>query len=115
MDSRNIKIDVYDRDVCVCMFNNDEEVKSYVRDHLGVDTEGQEIDAYAANDGKQFYLLFNREIVNLNHMSHETMHIVHWILDDAGIPLTDDTQEAYCYLMGFLFSKVHGSVGDMKS
>jgi len=39
-------------------------------------------------------------------LAHEVFHVVHWILKYKGIYLSDDSQEAYAYLLEYLMSKI---------
>lgn len=45
---------------------------------------------------------------------HECLHIVHRILKNKGMKLTDSSEEAYCYLLDYLFDKVQGIVKQAK-
>jgi len=110
MRSSEIEIPIYNRSVTLCLFEDEEEIKGYLKNNFDVDIIGLEVEAYAANDGKQFYLLFNSSNLEDVHIVHECMHLVYWTLDDAGIILSDETQEAYCYLMGYLFTEVKNSL-----
>ena len=35
-------------------------------------------------------------------LAHELEHYVHWLLDEKGLKFTDDSEEAYAYLIEFL-------------
>lgn len=37
---------------------------------------------------------------------HECFHAVHWIMTERGIRLSDDSEEAYAYLLDYLINKI---------
>lgn len=39
-------------------------------------------------------------------VAHEVMHAVSYSLRHKGLPLTEDTEEAYCYLFQFLMNEI---------
>ena len=41
-------------------------------------------------------------VTSWRDLTHELLHCVHWILDDVGMSLTDASEEAYAYLIGYL-------------
>lgn len=44
-------------------------------------------------------------------LTHELLHVVRRLLGLVGIPLNEDTDEAYCYLFGYLVKEVLGNIG----
>lgn len=38
----------------------------------------------------------------INIISHEVLHVVHFITEQIGLELSHDSVEAYCYLNGYL-------------
>lgn len=43
----------------------------------------------------------------LSVINHEVFHVVHGILRDVGMVLTDESQEAYAYLNGYINKKIY--------
>ena len=39
--------------------------------------------------------------------SHEIFHLTATILQDAGVKMSDDSEEAWAYLYGYLFGKLY--------
>ena len=42
-----------------------------------------------------------------NTITHELFHVVHMLLQQKGLKLTDDSQEAYAYLIGYLTEEIY--------
>lgn len=42
----------------------------------------------------------------VSQLAHECFHVAHSILQDRGMKLSDDSEEAYAYLIQFLFNKM---------
>jgi hypothetical protein len=40
-------------------------------------------------------------------LAHECLHVAHYFLDLRGMTMTHDSEEAYAYLIGHLFYKIH--------
>lgn len=117
----HIHVPVWNLDVCVSVAYNGKEtyeklqkiteVKKDILDDIKVllyeyDTEGEEV------KGRMFSLSggyivcirpykddFRRTIALI---VHEMTHVSHYILRDRRIPLSEDTEEAYAYLVEFL-------------
>lgn len=65
------------------------------------------------NQGEAFFLSGGGALVWMRRddkgvLVHELMHVAWHILSSKGVPLTDDTQEAYCYLIEHLFERLSG-------
>lgn len=50
------------------------------------------------------YLLWNG--VDTETLVHELLHLVAYVMRFIQIPLVEHTEEAYCYLQGWLFKKI---------
>ena len=42
-----------------------------------------------------------------NAIAHELFHVVHLLLEQKGFKLTDESQEAYSYLIGYLTEEIY--------
>lgn len=49
---------------------------------------------------------FKNPVIDHNTVAHECFHIAVALMEAKGIPLTDSSEEAWAYLMGFLVGKV---------
>lgn len=54
-------------------------------------------------------VFFNLKTVSQGTISHECFHIVNYILKARGLTLSDDSEETYCYLLGFLVDHVNAA------
>lgn len=43
----------------------------------------------------------------INSISHELLHFIHNLLKYRGLSLTQETEEAYCYLQGYLMGEIY--------
>ena len=50
------------------------------------------------------------ENADITQLVHESFHLVHALLQDRGLFLTDQSEEAYAYLLHFVFDKMKGIV-----
>lgn len=50
------------------------------------------------------YLLWDGK--GLETLVHELFHLVAYVMRFVQIPLIEETEEAYCYLQGWLFNKI---------
>lgn len=50
--------------------------------------------------------MFLPERASVNTIAHESFHVVYFALDLSSVPCTDDTEEAWAYLQGFVTGKV---------
>lgn len=44
---------------------------------------------------------------DIENFSHEVFHLTDMIMTDAGVKLSDDSNEAWAYLHGYLFKKLY--------
>lgn len=79
--------------------NKFNDFKKMFEDKISLTTEGQMFPM--GGGGSVIWLKYP----DLNILIHELMHSVHYLLNIKGIRLDDCTQEAYCYLIEFLYKK----------
>ena len=53
-------------------------------------------------------VLWLSEKAKIDHLLHECFHAVHYFLDDYGFNLSNNSEEAYAYLLQYLFKKTKG-------
>lgn len=46
----------------------------------------------------------------IEHLIHECLHCVHFFLDHKGLVLSDNSEEAYAYLIQYIFNKTKGAL-----
>jgi hypothetical protein len=45
-------------------------------------------------------------VKDMSHLLHECFHVVVWIMGNKGCKLTDDSDEAYAYLLEYIYNGV---------
>ena len=50
---------------------------------------------------------FNDKKPDPNTIAHECLHMCRYVLQTSGIPLIEETEEAYAYYLGYLVGCVH--------
>lgn len=105
-----LPIDLYCREVTVMIFDDSESMDNWLISNFDVEFSGR---AYSASDGSKLYMAFNKGDVNINHITHESLHITYWVLEDCGIRLSDETQEAFCYLCGYLSEFLYNKLKEL--
>lgn len=115
-----ISIEIYDRDVMV-HFGKKEHLKDKLSNMFGREQASEIVSTISGEEKGKSLLLpggqmilympdFPKDIKGLSILSHEIFHIVNFTLDKAGINLTDDSDEAYSYLIEFLTKKIFSMV-----
>ena len=75
---------------------------------IGIDvTEGDEIEASVIEDPDGMINLIITPTANINTICHESFHIANTILTKAGLTLSDSSEEAYAYLIGWVSDKIN--------
>lgn len=60
------------------------------------------LEALTISDGGDIIIWFPDYNRGKNTVDHELFHATYAVMDWVGIPLTDDTEEAYAYLLDYL-------------
>jgi hypothetical protein len=110
MDSYKIEVDVYHKDIGLLIFESKEELNSYS------ELEG-DFDYNAATTviNGDVTMLFALDVVHVGTVAHECFHAAYWYLNGKGLVISDDSEEAYAYMIDFLVDKVWGIIEDYKS
>lgn len=53
------------------------------------------------------YLAFNTKHYKVEYMVHECVHVVNWVLQNAGVKLDPDNDETQAYFTSWLFTEVN--------
>jgi len=116
-----IPIDVYDRELHVSIMQREYEctrslVKSgesakVVKDIVKA-SSSKSVSAWAAFHEGVLLIRFHMSIPELREnfgevVSHEVFHIVNYLLKDIGLPMSDTSEEAYAYLIGYLNKQIN--------
>ena len=59
------------------------------------------------NKALEYMMIFERTAFPVGDIAHECLHLIRHIFQDIGATFSMDNDEPQCYLMGFLFDKVH--------
>lgn len=111
-----ISIDIYDRDVMV-HFGEKKHLKARLSKIFGCEKSSEIVSMISGEEkGKSFLLPGGQMILympnlpkgikGLSVLAHEIFHIANYTLEEAGINLTSDSDEAYSYLIEFLTKKI---------
>lgn len=111
-----ISIDIYDRDVMV-HFGEKKHLKARLSKIFGCEKSSEIVSMISGEEkGKSFLLPggqmilympnLPKDIKGLSILAHEIFHIANYTLEEAGINLTSDSDEAYSYLIEFLTKKI---------
>jgi hypothetical protein len=57
-------------------------------------------------DGRLIGVIWLCETATHAHLAHEVFHAVHFFLQNRGLSLTDASEEAYAYLIQWMFEKI---------
>lgn len=86
-----------------------EELRKIIKKELNIDLEIKENTEgtfyVLESNGVQIYLIWTK-YKKANIICHELMHAVSYGLRHKGLPLSDESEEAYCYLLDFLVRKL---------
>ena len=100
---KKIKIPIYGRELRVVISKN---IQTGLK-QLGLEAfEGEEVEASVVEDPDGVINLVIQPDADINTICHESFHIANGILDDAGMKLCDNSEEAYAYLIGWVAEKV---------
>lgn len=109
---RKLEIPVYDAQLWVCVFpkksyNSDcsKAYKRFLKEELPP-SEFEGSGATHAWTGKKHLLLFQKELLNIDHLSHEVFHLTHRILEYRDFNFDSDHHEQGAYLHGWIMGKV---------
>ena len=111
-----ISIEIYDRDVMV-HFGKKKHLRDKLSNMFGRKQADEIISTITGKEKGKSLLLpggqmilympeLPKDIKGLSILSHEIFHIANFTLNKAGINLTDDSDEAYSYLIEFLTKKI---------
>ena len=83
------------------------EIEDNFKDYSEAHTRGGAILFHKLPAG--YIMMFNHEdswISTVEHVVHESLHLVRYVLERAGLELTDESEEAFTYLQGHTVGKI---------
>ena len=103
----------FDMDVIVLITEDTAFAARYVQQHLDTTATSADFDArgvtFSINDGRSPIVWMpdaNDETVVAHELLHATINILNW----AGVPLTEDTEEAYAYELQYLTNEFYNQI-----
>ena len=112
-----LKGTTFDMDVTVLITDDTAFAVKYVRENLDSSAKSEHFNARAVTfvtvDGKPpiIWLPHNTPIEVVNHeLLHATIDIMNW----AGVPLTDSTEEVYAYELQYLSNEFYNQIKPTK-
>ena len=104
---KKIKIPIYGRQLRIVICDN---IQTGLK-KLGLEVfDGEEVEASVVEDQDGIINLVISPDADINTICHESFHIANGILDDAGMKLCDNSEEAYAYLIGWVSEIVHNEL-----
>ena len=110
-----IKPNVWPYDVLLCVESTIEEIVQHIEVKKQYKLSDKERDLFQARhfrQGRTLQLQNNAIVLWLRHkpvspytiavLAHEAFHATDFILDNAGLKLTNESDEAYAYLLDFI-------------
>ena len=93
----------------VCkLIPNELSVKKVKKDLLGTPVEGARTAFYKKSGVFFIWFPFNQVTNSIHHalIAHEIFHVVWFTMREVGMPLSDDSDEAYAYYTQFLTQSI---------
>jgi len=116
-----INVDIYNQDVMVHLGSLEsltKVLKKYMEQNI-IDNVIREFEHTTLGhslyeESKGVFIVFMPEkpinALGWGTLSHELLHVTNGIMKKVGIPFSQDTEEAYTYLLGFLTRKVMNNI-----
>lgn len=108
-----LKGSTFDMDVIVLITEDTAFAARYVQQHLDTTATSADFDArgvtFTINDGRSPIVWMpdaNDQTVVAHELLHATINILNW----AGVPLTEDTEEAYAYELQYLTNEFYNQI-----
>lgn len=78
-----------------------------------IDAEGEldDTDEGAIYGMHKTYIVYFKKRPSISTLAHEALHLTHSVLQDSGLRLSNESEEAYAYFLGWLTSELSKRVG----
>ena len=100
---KKIIIPIFDRVLRVIVTD---DVKTAIKEIDEHTPENEVVEATVIEDDDGDINLIIKPDADINTICHEAFHITSGILEDAGLTLTESSEEAYAYLVGWVAEKI---------
>lgn len=78
----------------------------------GFTSQGRSYDLYTNKEGFRCAdIVLRKDKLNFGLIAHELFHCVSYIMKHVDIPLSEESEEAYTYLIGYLTEMIHRELG----
>lgn len=106
MIKKKIKLPIYNQFTITILISEDltQDVVNLTKEPSDINYNG--IFFYKKN-GTDVYIGFQKDKLKPSLIAHECLHATCYILDYVGIKLTEESEEAYTYLVGYLIDEVY--------
>lgn len=110
---KTLPINVYNSDIIVCidvnikqlyrkfghLFDNKEQFDEVF--NFEVSTTARTIEAPSG-----FVIIIFKDLDNIGIIAHECLHATSYILSNRGIYFSEETEEVYAYLLGYIVNEI---------
>ncbi len=115
-----VSVDIFKRDVLVCIGSTDEQVHRQLNGYEGVTAEdlsatafeGPQVSGRVTRISNGSVVLRTRDgcLPGDPTLQHEIFHAACAVMDAAGITFSDDSDEAYAYCIGYLTEQINAKL-----
>lgn len=111
-----INIPIYEHDVLISVDETDDELYEQVKhsfksrdefDNSWINFESSNARTICHDRDGYCIIRFKKEPLKHSLIAHEAFHATHFILDRVGIRLSDDSDEAFAYLLGYIIENIY--------
>ena len=105
MKRTEIRIPIYDRSLIIVVTN---DIKKAIVKYCPEEAEESDcnLEATVVHDNMGRMNLMIQPDANINVICHEALHITVTTLDDAGMEMSESSEEAYAYLIGWVAEQI---------
>lgn len=106
MTKKKLKLPIYDQFTITIIIADDitQEIVNMTKQETDVEFNG--VFCYKKN-GVDVILGFEKNKITQGLIAHECLHAVCYIMDYIRMPLSEESEEAYTYLLGYLVDEVN--------
>lgn len=103
---RKINIPIYDHfDLTIVVTNKFlKTAKKLSKGEVNTNYEGV---FFTVKDELDLYVVFDKQYLKPSIVAHECLHVAIHILNDVGIKICSESEEAFTYLQAYLINKVY--------
>jgi hypothetical protein len=115
-----LKGSVFPYDVLICLGTTEQQIKEYATKRFENCFTDRELELLSELSKKKGYTLrlengayllwtalFPTTPEGFEHLAHETFHVADLMLRRAGLTLSDDSDEAFAYLIGWITKNIY--------